>query len=111
MGQLDDMFEMSNLEAANILRKITNYFTQMIVRGNGKSLTVLRYTQAMGKAIDILEKTPDEKTKKTTNFIKLCPDCDGKDFHPVVQLNGESRNKYKHKCPKCGNVWYECDDE
>ena len=111
MGQLDDMFEMSNLEAANILRKLVRHLTLMIARGNGKSLTVLRYTQAMGKAIDILEKTPDEKKKKTINFIKLCPDCDGKDFHPVVQLNGEYRNKYKHKCPKCGNVWYECDDE
>lgn len=111
MGQLDDMFEMSNLEAANILRNVVHHFTQMIARGNGKSLTVLRYAQAMGKAIDILEKTPDEKKKKTVNFIKLCPDCDGKDFHPVVQLNGEHRNKYKHKCPKCGNVWYECDDE
>ena len=111
MGQLDDMFEMTNQEAANILRKITNHFTQMISRGSGKSLTELRCVQAIQKAIDILEKTPDEKKKKTINFIKLCPDCDGKDFHPVVQLNGESRNKYKHKCPKCGMIWYECDDE
>lgn len=111
MGQLDDMFEMSNQEAANILRKITNHFTQMIPRGNGKSLTALRCVQAIQKAIDILEKTPDEKTKKTTNFIKLCPDCDGKDFHPVVQLNGESRNKYKHKCPKCGKLWSKYEDE
>ena len=111
MSQLEDMFEMSNQEAANILRKITNHFTQMIQRGNGKSHTALRCVQAIQKAIEILEKTPDEKKKKTINFIKLCPDCDGKDFHPVVQLNGESRNKYKHKCPKCGNVWYECDDE
>lgn len=111
MSQLEDMFEMSNQEAANILRKITNHFTQMISRGDGKSLTALRCVQAIQKAIDILEKTPDEKKKKTTNFIKLCPDCDGKDSHPVVQLNGESRNKYKHKCPKCGMIWYECDDE
>lgn len=111
MGQLDDMFEMSNLEAANILRKLVRHFTSMIARGNGKSLTVLRYAQAMSKAIDILENTPDEKTKKTINFIKLCPNCDGEDSHPVVQLNGESRNKYKHKCPNCGMIWYECDDE
>lgn len=111
MGQLDDMFEMSNLEAANILRKLVRHLTLMIARGNGKSLTALRYIQAIEKAIDILEKTPDEKKKKTINFIKLCPDCDGKDFHPVVQLNGESRNKYRHKCPKCGMIWYECDDE
>ena len=110
MSQLEDMFEMSNREAANILRKITNHFTQMIPRGNGKSLTALRWAQAIQKAIDILEKTPDEKKKKTINFIKLCPDCDGKDSHPVVQLNGESRNKYKHKCPKCRMIWYECDD-
>lgn len=111
MGQLDDMFEMSNLEAANILRNLVRHLTLMIPRGNGKSLTTLRCVQAIQKAIDILEKTPDEKKKKTINFIKLCPDCDEKDSHPVVQLNGESRNKYKHKCPKCGNVWYECDDE
>ena len=111
MSQLDDMFEMSNLEAANILRKLVRHLTLMIARGNGKSLTALRCVQAIQKAIDILEKTPDEKTKKTINFIKLCPDCDEKDFHPVVQLNGESRNKYRHKCPKCGMIWYECDDE
>lgn len=111
MGQLNDMFEMTNQEAANILRNLVHHFTQMIPRGNGKSLTALRCAQAIQKAIDILEKTPEEKKKKTINFIKLCPDCDGKDSHPVVQLNGESRNKYKHKCPKCGMIWYECDDE
>lgn len=114
VGQLDDMFEMSNLEAANILRKLVRHLTLMIARGNGKSLTVSRYAQAMSKAIDILENTPDEakpKKKSKYQYLKLCPDCDEKDFHPVVQLNGESRNKYKHKCPKCGNVWYECDDE
>ena len=111
MGQLDDMFEMSNREAANILRNLVHHFTSMIPRGSGKSLTTLRCVQAIQKAIDILEKTPDKKKKKTINFIKLCPDCDGKVSHPVVQLNGESRNKYKHKCPKCGMIWYECDDE
>ena len=103
MGQVEDMIEMSNQEAANILKSM--------VRGNGKSLTASRCVQAIQKAIYILEKTPDEKKKKTINFIKLCPDCDGKDSHPVVQLNGESRNKYKHKCPKCRMIWCECDDE
>lgn len=103
MGQVEDMIEMSNQEAANILKSMA--------RGNGKSLTTLKCVQAIQKAIDILEKTPDENKKKTINFIKLCPDCDGKDYHPVVQLNGESRNKYKHKCPKCRKIWYECDDE
>ena len=111
MGQVEDMFEMSNQEAANILRNTVLGYGLKISRGNGKSLTALRCIQAIQKAIDILEKTPDEKTKKTINFIKLCHDCDGKDFHPVAQLNGESRNEYKHKCPKCRKIWYECDDE
>ena len=112
MGQLEDIFEISNQEAANILKNLVHHFTSMIPRGDGKSLTALRCVQAIQKAIDILEKTPDEKKKKKTiNFIKLCPDCDEKDSHPVVQLNGESLNKYKHKCPECGMIWYECDDE
>ena len=111
MSQVEDMFEMSNQEAAYILRNIVLGYGLKIPRGNGKSLTASRCIQAIKKAIDILEKTPDEKKKKTINFIKLCPDCDEKDCHPVVQLNGESRNKYKHKCPKCGMIWYECDDE
>lgn len=109
MEQLDDMFEMSNQEAANILRKLVHHLTLMIPRGNGKSLTILRYAQAMGKAIDILENTPDEKTKKTTNFIKLCPDCDGKDFHPVKEFDGKFYPPYK--CPKCGKLWSKHEDE
>lgn len=112
VGQLDDMFEMSNLEAANILRKLVRHLTQMIARGNRKSLTVLRYAQAMSKAIDILENTPDEakpKKKSKYQYFKLCPHCDGKDFHPVKEFDGEFYPPYK--CPKCGNVWYECDDE
>ena len=111
MGQVEDMFEMSNQEAADVLRNVVLGYGLKTQRGNGKSLTALRCVQAIQKAIDILEKTPDEKKKKTINFIKLCPDCDGKDFHPVVQLNGESRNKYRHKCPNCWMIWYECDDE
>ena len=111
MGQLEDMFEMSNQEAANVLRKLVRNLTLMIARGNGKSLTALRCVQAIQKAIDILEKTPDEKTKKTINFIKLCPDCDEKDSHPVVQLNGESKRRYDHFCLKCRRAWNECDDE
>ena len=87
MGQVENMFEMSNQEAANILKNIVLRYGLKSPRGDGKSLTALRCIQAMGKAIDILEKTPDEKKKKTINFIKLCPDCDGKDSHPVVQLN------------------------
>lgn len=109
MGQLEDMFEMSNLEAANVLRNLVHHFTSMIPRGNGKSLTTLRCVQAIQKAIDILEKKPDEKKKKTINFIKSCPDCDGKDFHPVKEFDGKFYPPYK--CPKCGNVWYEYDDE
>ena len=111
MGQVEDMFEMSNQEAANILKNIVLGYGLKIPHGNGKSLTALRCEKKKKKAIDILEKTPDEKKKKTINFIKLCPDCDENLSHPVVQLNGESRNKYKYKCPKCGMIWYECDDE
>lgn len=111
MGQLEDMFEMSNQEAANILKNIVLGYGLKIPRGNGKSLITLRCVQAIQKAIDILEKTPDEKKKKTINFIKLCPDCDGKDFHPSPILNGESKRRYDHFCLKCGRAWNECDDE
>ena len=65
MGQVEDMFEMSNQEAANILKNIVQGYGLKIPRGNGKSLTVLRRVQAIQKAIGILEKTPDEKKKKT----------------------------------------------
>lgn len=113
MGQLNDMFEMTNQEAANILRNLVHHFTSMIARGNGKSLTVLRYAQAMGKAIDILEKTPDEKEKKKRDSLyggyKLCPHCDGKDFHPVKEFDGKFYPPYK--CPKCGKLWSKHEDE
>lgn len=113
MGQLDDMFEMTNLEAANIFRKLVRHLTQMIARGDGKSLTVLRYAQAMSKAIDLLEKTPDKSSckRKTDDYVKLCPDCDGKSSHPSPILNGESKRRYDHFCLKCGRAWNECDDE
>lgn len=113
MGQLDDMFEMSNLEAANILRKLVRHLTLMTARGNGKSLTTLRCVQAIQKAIDILEKTPDEKTKKKHDSLyggyKLCPHCDGKDFHPVKEFDGKFYPPYK--CPKCGKLWSKHEDE
>lgn len=112
MSQLEDMFEMSNREAANILRKLVHHLTLMIARGNGKSLTVLRYAQAMSKAIDILENTPDEakpKKKSKYQYLKLCPDCDGKDFHPVKEFDGKFYPPYK--CPKCGKLWSKHEDE
>lgn len=102
---------MSNQEAANILKNIVLGYGLKIPRGSGKTLTALKCVQAIQKAIDILEKTPDEKTKKTIKFMKLCPDCDGKDSHPVVQLNGESKRRYDHFCLKCWRAWNECDDE
>ena len=70
MSQVEDMFEMSNQEAANILKNIVRGYGLKTPRGDGKSLTALRCVQAIQKAIDILEKTPDEKKKKTINFIK-----------------------------------------
>lgn len=114
MGQLDDMFEMSNLEAAEKLRKLLKSCYEVIPKAEKENIRFLELILAIDKAIEVLENTPDEakpKKKSKYQYLKLCPHCDGKDFHPVVQLNGESRNKYKHKCPKCGNVWYECDDE
>ena len=112
MGQVDDTFEMSNQEAANILRNLVHHFTSMIARGDGKSLTVLRYAQAMSKAIDILENTPDEakpKKKSKHQYFKLCRDCDGKDFHPVKEFDGKFYPPYK--CPKCGKLWSKHEDE
>ena len=71
MGQLEDIFEISNQEAANILKNLVHHFTSMIPRGDGKSLTALRCVQAIQKAIDILEKTPDEKKKKNYKLYKI----------------------------------------
>lgn len=113
MGQVEDMFEMSSQEAANILRNIVLGYGLKIQRGSGKTLTELRCVQAMTKAIDILEKTPDEKKKKNQDLFyigyKLCPDCDGKDFHPVKEFDGVFHPPYK--CPKCGKIWFDYEDE
>ena len=112
MGQVEDMFEMSNQEAANILKNIVLGYGLKIPRGDGKSHTALRCVQAIQKAIDISEKTPDEKKKKCDLFYigyKLCPDCDGKVFHPVKEFDGFFHPPYK--CPKCGKIWFDYEDE
>lgn len=114
MGVKED-FDISNQEAANIIRNFIQGTRFSFARGSGKSYTQLRYMQALAKAVDVLENTPNKlisKPKlKTGGYVKLCPDCDGKDFHPCVVLMGESSIKYKHFCPKCGKIWNECDDE
>ena len=111
MGQVDEMLEMTNKEAANILRLILN--NANLPRGSGKTITFLRYRLALSKAIDLLEKTPDErKMKKHDSFYgsyKLCPDCDWKDFHPVEEFDGGFYPPYK--CPKCRKIWSKYDDE
>lgn len=58
--------EMTNKEAANILKLILNTRICVLARGNGKSLMNLRIIQAFAKAIDILEKTPDNSRKNHT---------------------------------------------
>lgn len=59
MGQVENTFDISNQEAATILKNMSRFFLNRIARGNGKSLTALRHIQAIEKAIDLLEKTPD----------------------------------------------------
>lgn len=73
----------------------------------------IRQLQAFAKAIDLLEKTPDKSSRKskTDDYVKLCPDCDGKRSHPSPILNGESKRRYDHFCLKCWRAWNECDDE
>lgn len=111
MGQVDEMLEMSNKEAANLLRIILN--NAKLPRGSGKTITFLRYRLALSKAIDLLEKTPNERKKKKHDSFyggyKLCPDCDGKDFHPVEEFDGDFYSPYK--CPKCRKIWSKHDDE
>lgn len=111
MGQLEDILEMSNREAADHLRRLLTYFN--MGRANEKSLTILRTLHALCKAIDLLEKTPDESRckRKNDDYVKLCPDCDGKSSHPRPVLNGELKRRYDHFCLKCGRAWNECDDE
>lgn len=55
--------EMSNKEAAAILKHILNSRFCVPSRGSGKSLMQLRIIQAFCKAIDVLENTPDKKNK------------------------------------------------
>ena len=113
MSQVEDIFEMSNQEAPNILKNIVLGYGLKSPRGNGKSHTALRCIQAIQKAIDILENTPDEKKKKKRDSLyggyKLCPHCDGKDFHPVKEFDGKFYPLYK--CPKCGKLWSKYEDE
>ena len=108
---LNDELEMSNKEAAKLLRLILN--NVKLPRRSGKTITFLLYRLALSKAIDLLEKTPDErKIKKHDSFYddyKLCPDCDGKDFHPVEEFDGDFYSPYK--CPKCRKIWSKHDGE
>lgn len=112
MGQLDDMFEMTNQQASEKLRKLLKSCYEVIPKAEKENIRFLELILAIDKAIEVLENTPDEakaKKKSKYQYLKLCPHCDGKDFHPVKEFDGEFYPPYK--CPKCGNVWYECDDE
>ena len=44
----------------------------------------------------------------TTDSGKLCCNCDGKTSHPVKDNVGIAA---KYRCPKCGRLWYENEDE
>lgn len=105
MGQVEDLFGMTNREAADILQLILHHTFIRAGRGNGKTMMALRQQQALIKAVDLLLKTPEESKAEypKDGYVKLCPKCDGKDFHPVRVLN--------HFCPKCMRTWNECDDE
>lgn len=56
---MEELKPMTNKEAADFLKKMC--LNVQFGRGNGKSMTVLRYTEAMMKAIHLLETTPDEE--------------------------------------------------
>lgn len=56
------MFEMTNKEAANILRNMVNGW--LYPRGNDKTTIILYRLAAMMKAIELLEDTPDERRGK-----------------------------------------------
>lgn len=113
MGQVEDILEMTNQEAANILRRYMGYVITSYGRGSAKTGMQLKQLQAFAKAIVLLENTPDESShkRKTDDYVKLCPECDGKSFHPSPVLNGESKKRYDHFCLKCVRAWNECDDE
>lgn len=110
MGVKED-FDISNQEAAKLLKNLVHHFSLTIVRGNRHSLTTERYIQAISKAIDILEKTPDDKKKRDSFYggYKLCPDCYVKKSHPVKEFTGHFYPIYK--CPKCRKIWNVYEDE
>lgn len=62
MTEYEDILNMTNQEAANVLKNILLSNGRM-ARGNGKSTMALIHTQALFKAIALLEKTPDEKAE------------------------------------------------
>lgn len=53
------LIDISNKEAVIILRAMIQQRAQIHSRGNGKSFMELRKLQAIAKAIEVLEKTPD----------------------------------------------------
>ena len=60
MELYEETLSMSNKEAARVLKRFLHGHSIIGGRGNGKSLTMLLTLQALSKAIDLLEKTPDE---------------------------------------------------
>jgi hypothetical protein len=57
------MIELTNKEAANILKHIVSSW-QYYPRANGKTTVILYQLAAMMKAIELLEETPDERRGK-----------------------------------------------
>lgn len=58
---MDEVYErilnMTNKEAASVIKRIVNH--QAIARANGKTTMIVEWNQALLKAIEVLEKTPD----------------------------------------------------
>lgn len=49
---------MTNKEAAEDLRKMHDFLV-LILRGNGKYESAVKHIEALARAVEVLEKTPD----------------------------------------------------
>lgn len=58
----DKILHMTNKEAAAIIRNTLE--TRAVGRANGKTMMVAARNCALIKAVEVLEKTPDEKEKE-----------------------------------------------
>lgn len=59
MQDYSDIENMTNKQAAELLKMQVELRIASMGRGNGKTFTALCFTKAMMKAIELLENTPD----------------------------------------------------